>query len=201
MKAIAAQSRDHDQRTLRKFRNPRDGLVHVQLTLGDTYVCSDPEEVLTTILGSCIAACIRDPIAGVGGMNHFLLPDGTSGDRTARCYGINAMELLINDILKHGGDRRRLEAKLFGGGNVVSALTSVGSRNAAFARQFLNDEGIPIVGGDVGGEMARRIQYMPASGRARQALVRGAEPKLVEEELTALHKKTPAAASSDVEFF
>jgi len=199
--ATAVQSRDHDQRALRKFRNPRDGLVHVQLTLGDTYVSSDPGEVLTTILGSCIAACIRDPLAGIGGMNHFLLPDGTSGDRTARCYGINAMELLINDILKHGGDRRRLDAKLFGGGNVVSALTSVGSRNAAFARQFLNDEGIPIVGGDVGGESARRIQYMPASGRARQALVRGAEPKLVEEELTALHKKTPAAASSDVEFF
>jgi chemotaxis protein CheD len=194
--------RDDDQRTLRRYRNPRDGFLHVQLTLGDTYVTQDPEEVLTTILGSCIAACIRDPVSGVGGMNHFLLPDGSSGDREARCYGINAMELLINDILKHGGDRRRLEAKLFGGANVVSALTDVGSRNFAFARQFLNDEGIPIVGGDVGGEAARRIQYMPFSGRARQALVMGAEPKLVEEELTALHKKAkPAAVADDVEFF
>jgi chemotaxis protein CheD len=191
-----------EERTLRKFRNPRDGLLHVQLTLGDTYVTSDPEEVLTTILGSCIAACIRDPVTGIGGMNHFLLPDGNSGDREARCYGINAMELLINDILKHGGDRRRLEAKLFGGANVVSALTDVGSRNYAFARQFLNDEGIPIVGGDVGGDLARRIQFMPASGRARQAVVKGAEPKLVEEELTALHKKKPATPAADeVEFF
>jgi chemotaxis protein CheD len=194
--------KDDEQRTLRKFRNPRDGFLHVQLTLGDTYVTQNPEEVLTTILGSCIAACIRDPVSGVGGMNHFLLPDGTAGDREARCYGVNAMELLINDILKHGGDRRRLEAKLFGGGNVVSALTDVGSRNYAFARQFLNDEGIPIVGGDVGGDSARRIQYMPFSGRARQALVKGAEPKLVEEELTALHKKTKTAAvADDVEFF
>jgi chemotaxis protein CheD len=170
--------------------------------LGDTYVTSSPEEVLTTILGSCIAACIRDPVLGVGGMNHFLLPDGNSGDRGALCYGVNAMELLINDILKHGGDRRRLEAKLFGGGNVVAALTDVGSRNFAFARQFLTDEGIPIVGGDVGGDMARRIQYMPSIGRARQALVKGAEQRLVEEELTALHKKTKTAvAADDVEFF
>jgi chemotaxis protein CheD len=193
--------RDSEQRELRKFRNPRDGFLHVQLTLGDTYVTSEAEEVLTTILGSCIAACIRDPVAGVGGMNHFLLPDGNSGDREARCYGVNAMELLINDILKHGGDRRRLEAKLFGGANVVAALTDVGSRNYAFARQFLTDEGIPIVGGDVGGDLARRIQYMPVNGRARQAVVKGTEPKLVEEELTALHKKTQTAAAADVEFF
>jgi len=193
--------RDDEPRTLRKFRNPRDGFLHVQLTLGDTYVTSNAEEVLTTILGSCIAACIRDPVTGIGGMNHFLLPDGTAGDREARCYGVNAMELLINDILKHGGDRRRLEAKLFGGANVVSALTDVGSRNYAFARQFLTDEGIPIVGGDVGGDQARRIQYMPVSGRARQALVKGAEQKLVDEELTALHKKAKAAAADDVEFF
>lgn len=201
MTIIAKRPDKNDERALRKFRNPRDGLLHVQLTLGDTYVSSNPDEVLTTILGSCIAACIRDPVTGVGGMNHFLLPDGNSGDREARCYGVNAMELLINDILKHGGDRRRLEAKLFGGANVVSALTDVGSRNYAFARQFLNDEGIPIVGGDVGGDLARRIQFMPVSGRARQAVVKGAEPRLVEEELTALHKKTQTAAAADVEFF
>ena len=195
----ARRPRDDESRTLRKYRT-RDGFLHVQLTLGDTYVTSDPEEVLTTILGSCIATCIRDPLAGVGGMNHFLLPEGKNGDREARCYGVNAMELLINDILKHGGDRRRLEAKLFGGANVVSALTDVGSRNCAFARQFLSDEGIPVLGGDVGGDVARRIQYMPVSGRARQAVVRGAE-QLAERELTALHTKVDKAAVSDVEFF
>lgn len=201
MNVTSRKPRDTEQRALRKYRNPRDGFLHVQLTLGDTYVTSEPEEVLTTILGSCIAACIRDPVAGVGGMNHFLLPDGNSGDREARCYGVNAMELLINDILKHGGDRRRLEAKLFGGANVVAALTDVGSRNYAFARQFLTDEGIPIVGGDVGGDLARRIQFMPVNGRARQAVVKGTEPTLVQEELTALHKKMQTAAAADVEFF
>ena len=201
MNPTVRKPRSDDQRELRKYRNPRDGFLHVQLTLGDTYVTSAPDEILTTILGSCIAACIRDPLMEIGGMNHFLLPDGIAGDREARCYGVNAMELLINDILKHGGDRSRLQAKLFGGGNVVSALTDVGSRNYAFARQFLTDEGIPIVGGDVGGESARRIQFMPVSGRARQALVRGAEPTLVEQELSALHKKAQASAASDVEFF
>jgi chemotaxis protein CheD len=196
----AVKLREDEPRTLRKYRNPRDGTWVVQLTLGDTYVTSNPEEALTTILGSCIAACIRDPLAGVGGMNHFLLPDGAAGDRQ-RCYGVNAMELLINDILKHGGERKRLQAKLFGGANVVAALTDVGSRNTAFARQFLSDEGIPVVGGDVGGALARRIQYMPASGRARQVVVRGAELSLAERELVALRSKAKTATAADVEFF
>jgi len=189
-----------DQPSLRKYRNPRDGLLHVQLTLGDTYVTSDPDELLTTILGSCISACIRDPVSGIGGMNHFLLPDGKAGDRDARCYGVNAMELLINDILKHGGDRRRLEAKVFGGANVVSALTDVGSRNCSFARQFLSDEGIAIVGGDTGGSAARRIQFIPTTGRARQALVHGGG-RLAQIELTALHRKDKPEPADDVEFF
>jgi chemotaxis protein CheD len=186
---------------LRKFRNPHDGYLHVQLTLGDTYVTTNGDELLTTILGSCIATCIRDPVAGVGGMNHFLLPDSKGGDREARCYGVNAMELLINDILKHGGERSRLQAKLFGGANVVSALRDVGTRNAQFARKFLSDEGIPVLGGDTGGSFARRIQFMPVSGRARQAVVRGAEMTLVERELVALHSKVRKPAAEDVEFF
>lgn len=200
MNDTAVKLSTNERSGLRKYRNPRDGRLHVQLTLGDTYVTSDGNEVLTTILGSCIATCIRDRVTGVGGMNHFLLPDG-GGDREARCYGINAMELLINDILKHGGERSRLEAKLFGGANVVSALRDVGSRNAAFARQFLSDEGIPVVGGDVGGLLARRIQFMPVSGRARQAVVHGSERSLAERELVALHDKARQTAAADVEFF
>ncbi|MDE2184124.1 MAG: chemotaxis protein CheD [Alphaproteobacteria bacterium] len=196
-RAAATEQRAH----LRRYRSPRDGRWHVQLTLGDTYVTSDSGEVLTTILGSCIAACIRDPVSGVGGMNHFLLPDSDGHDREARCYGINAMELLINEIQKHGGDRRRLEAKLFGGGNVVAALSDVGARNVSFAKQFLADEGIALVGGDVGGNIARRIQYMPATGKALQAAVRDRSRDLVEDELSALHTVASPAPASDVEFF
>ena len=189
------------ERSLRRFRNPRDGRWHVQLTLGDTYVTSNGDEVITTILGSCIAACIRDPVSGVGGMNHFLLPHSHGNDREARCYGINAMELLINEILKRGGDKGSLEAKLFGGANVVSALSDVGSRNAAFARQFLADEGITIVGGDVGGNVARKIQYVPVTGKARQAVVVSTGRDLVERELTALETEVEKTTNADVEFF
>jgi len=190
-----------EERALRRFRNPRDGYWHVQLTLGDTYVTSEEDEVLTTILGSCIAACIRDPVMGVGGMNHFLLPNGDGRDREARCYGVNAMELLINDILKRGGDRRGLEAKLFGGANVIAALSDVGSRNSEFARQFLTDEGIAVVGGDVGGRMARRIEYSPASGRARQVKVVDSGRQLVDRELGALLERAKKSEAADVEFF
>jgi len=190
-----------NDRALRRYRNPRDGCWHVHLTLGDTYVTSDQDEVLTTILGSCISACIRDPATGIGGMNHFLLPNSEGHDREARCYGVNAMELLINDILKQGGERRRLEAKLFGGANVIATLGSVGARNAAFARQFLADEGIRVVGGDVGGNTARRIQYSPVSGRARQAIVVDYGRQLVERELDALQAPSANMASADVEFF
>ena len=190
-----------DGKGLRRFRNPRDGFWHVHLTLGETYVTGKPDEILTTILGSCVAACIRDPQKGVGGMNHFLLPRSQGHDHEARCYGVNAMELLINDIIKQGGDRGALEAKLFGGANVVAALTDVGSRNAVFARQFLENEGIAIVGGDVGGRMARRIQYNPASGRAFQAAVRDASKQLAAFELNALTTQLATTQDTSVEFF
>lgn len=152
----------------RRWRNPADGSWHVQITQGMAYVTADPREMLTTVLGSCIAACIRDAGLGVGGMNHFLLAHGRGEDRQAARYGVNAMELLINGILARGGARGRLEAKLFGGASVVAGLSDVGAANAAFAARFLADEGIALVGGDTGGMAPRRVQFWPASGRARQ---------------------------------
>ena len=134
-------------------------------------------------------------------MNHFLLPDGSGSDRDSRCYGVNAMELLINDILKHGGDRNALEAKIFGGANVVASLSDVGTRNAAFAKQFLEDENISIVGVDVGGNAARKIQYSPRSGKAKRVLVRDTARQLVEQELRASRAPVAQPESSDVEFF
>jgi chemotaxis protein CheD len=144
----------------RRFLNPQDGCWHVQLTQGETHVTTDPHEVLTTILGSCVSACIRDRVIGAGGMNHFLLPEGGGADRDAMRYGVNAMELLINGLLKLGATRQTLEAKLFGGANVIATMSGVGSRNAAFAERYLKDEGIDLVGGD--GPDRRR-----QAGRAR----------------------------------
>lgn len=194
-----AQSAGQGDEGLRRFHNRQDDNWHIQIMQGDFYVTDKPEEVLTTILGSCISACIRDPVLGVGGMNHFLLPETDGEDRNASRFGVNAMEVLINGILKRGGVRSRLEAKLFGGANVINAMSDVGSRNAAFARQFLGDEGIAVMGGDVGGTSPRRIQFWPVSGRARQLSVRIDKQELARREQVIV-RKDPAPAD-DVELF
>lgn len=152
----------------RRFFNGADRCWHVQVTQGETYVTGSGQEVLTTVLGSCIAACIRDPAAGVGGMNHFLLAQGHGEDRSALRYGVNAMELLINGLLARGAMRARLQAKLFGGAAVIAGLSDIGLANADFARRYLEAEGIALAGGDTGGTQPRRIQYWPRTGRARQ---------------------------------
>jgi chemotaxis protein CheD len=147
---------------------------------GEHAVSADPDALFTTILGSCVAACLNDPAAGVGGMNHFLLvetADGARIDDEAMRYGAYAMEVLINDLMKRGARRDRLEAKVFGGAKVIEALQDVGLANAAFVRRFLADEGIPIIAASLGGRHARRVEFWPASGRARQREVERAEPR------------------------
>jgi chemotaxis protein CheD len=149
------------------------GGLRIHVVQGEQHVTNDPHAVLTTLLGSCVAACMRDPIAGVGGMNHFLLPGGrTRGlDSLAERHGVHAMELLVNALLKHGARRDRLEAKLFGGARLIDGLTDVGRQNAEFAEKFLAAEGIRHTGGSLLGEHGRKIQFWPVSGRARQSLM------------------------------
>ena len=143
----------------------------VHVGQGEHFITSDPNVVLSTILGSCVAMCVRDPLAGVGGMNHFMLPEGAGGGSEAGRYGSFAMELLINDMLKAGARRDRLEAKLFGGGRMFDSLRDVGRSNADFAEKFLRDEGIPVVGGSLRGDGGRRLHYWPVTGRALQRAV------------------------------
>ena len=145
----------------------------VHIIQGEAKWGSGEDLVMTTLLGSCVAACMRDPVAGVGGMNHFLLPGGGDDQSRSRSesYGLYLMELLINGLLKTGARRERLEVKLFGGARTVSGLSDIGAKNAAFAKTFLQVEGITFAGGDLGGESGRRIEYWPHSGRARQILM------------------------------
>ncbi len=149
----------------------------INIVQGEQQVSNDPGVVLTTILGSCIAACMWDRDAGIGGMNHFLLPGDRNdpGQPTRGCdamrYGAFSMELLVNGLLQQGAQRRRLQAKLFGGSCMMAGLTDVGELNAAFAERFLQAEGIAIVGGSLRGNQGRRIQFWPVSGRARQTLL------------------------------
>lgn len=142
---------------------------------GEFLVSSDPQDVLSTILGSCVAAFLRDPVAGVGGLNHFLLPGNDPNDRNAMKYGLNAMELLINTLIRNGARRDRLEAKLFGGGRMVPGLTDIGAANGRFAEDFLRREGIRYLGGSLGGDHGRKIRVWPVSGQVQQMKLPAAE--------------------------
>tara|TARA_R110000782_G_scaffold117575_4_gene208008 strand:+ start:288 stop:857 length:570 start_codon:yes stop_codon:yes gene_type:complete len=145
----------------------------VHLLQGQFEVSDSPEVMITTTLGSCVACCLHDPIRGVGGMNHFLLPhgEGASGSE-ARRYGAYAIEVLINGLLRKGADRRSLECRLFGGARISDRLPDIGGQNARFARDYLEHEGVRVMlRGSVGGRQARRIQFWPVSGRARQCLL------------------------------
>lgn len=152
--------------------NESDGR-RINVIQGEYSVSADPGVVFSTILGSCVAACIRDPAAAVGGINHFLLPGNEQGEKSSEVerYGVHLMELLVNGLMKMGARRDRLEAKLFGGAKMMDRLSDIGRLNAGFAERFLKHEGIKLVGGSLGGEQGRRIQFWPVSGRARQFML------------------------------
>ena len=178
-----------------------DGLRPVHIVQGEHFVTDDPEVVLTTILGSCVAACLRDPMTGVGGMNHFLLPGGDArkGDADSVRYGVHAMELLVNALLAKGARRERLEGKLFGGARLITGLTDVGEMNATFAEDFLRREGLNHAGGSLRGDSGRRIQFWPVSGRARQVFLPKDTPEVFAREVHPAPK--PAAETGALELF
>ncbi|WP_148715587.1 chemoreceptor glutamine deamidase CheD [Chitinolyticbacter meiyuanensis] len=151
----------------RRYHDHRFGLDAVKL-LPSHYFATQENVVLVTVLGSCVAVCLRDPLAKVGGMNHFMLPDGEDGlvGAPAR-YGTNAMELLINRMMKLGARRSRLEAKVFGAAAVVAGIASwrVGERNAEFVQHYLATEGIRVLAEDLRGQQGRKLYFFPATGR------------------------------------
>ena len=139
--------------------------------LPNEYFVTDRDLMVSTVLGSCVAACIHYPVINVGGMNHFMLPDGdlnSPASATMR-YGAFAMEVLINELLKAGAVRERLQAKVFGGGAVLASMQqmNIGERNAAFVLKYLALERIPVAAQDLGGDHPRRINYFPRTGQVR----------------------------------
>lgn len=133
------------------------------------YLVTANDVMLVTVLGSCVSACVRDPVAGVGGMNHFMLPESDLGGAVSESarYGSYAMEMLINEMLKRGARRSRLEVKLFGGAAILPGFTvsNVGDRNVRFARAYAAAEGLRIAGEDLLDVVARRVHYFPRTGR------------------------------------
>lgn len=151
--------------------DPVREIANARIMPGEYYVTVE-NEMITTVLGSCISACVRDPQTGIGGMNHFLLPggDGSLAGPTDACletrYGIAAMESLLNDLIKRGARKERLELKLFGGADVLNmALGNIGQRNIAWVREFMLAERLSIAAEDLGGRRPRKIHYFPQTGR------------------------------------
>lgn len=182
--------------------------VAARLLPGEYFVTMHDEAVYTT-LGSCISTCIRDRVSGIGGMNHFMLPSSASRDSwkaadnsASTRYGNFAMEHLINDILKNGGKRQNLEVKIFGGGRIIANMTDVGLRNIAFARDYLETEGLKITSEDVGDTFPRMVVYFPATGKVRVKRLRSLHNNtIVELETKYLNTIEKKPVSGDIELF
>ena len=161
------------------------GARRISLQIGEVAASQIPV-VLDTLLGSCVAVCMYDPVLCVGGMNHILLPSCRAGERNPRC-GIHAMELLINEVMNLGGDRRRLIAKAFGGANVLQGLRvpPIGDANAKFVREFLATERIPLAAERLGGNHAVHLYFHTDTGKATVHTVDGSRlPKIIRAEGT-----------------
>lgn len=143
----------------------------VYIAQGEFAVSDIPDAIISTILGSCVATCLWDPMSKIGGMNHFLLPEGPATRSDVCSFGVNAIELLINGLIKAGADRQALCAKVFGGAEMYRGLTDAGNRNGAFVLDYLSREGIECSNKSLGGSQARRIEFTPYTGNVRQKLV------------------------------
>lgn len=194
---------------LRRFLEPNTGHMSVKILPGEYYATLQ-DEVITTVLGSCVSACIHDPEVGVGGMNHFMLPEpaasggrwgDTAAGRSAR-YGSDAMEQLVNTVLKAGGERGRLQVKIFGGGRILAQMTDIGARNIDFVRRYLKDEALALIAEDVGGTWPRHVRFYPAAGRVQVRRLNGtAGTSLADRERRYLKQLANDPIKGEVELF
>lgn len=186
VKGVVASS-PKDRLPGRRFFDSATSTWMVKVYPGEFAVTAKPDEVLVTVLGSCVSACIRDPLTGFGGMNHFMLAEDRGGvwgqEVMSTRFGNYAMEKLINELIKSGCPRERMEIKVFGGGNVIDSSQAVGSKNAEFVLRYLAEEGLNPVAQDLGGDNPRRIQYSPTTGRVVRRLLgkTDADPIIREE--------------------
>jgi chemotaxis protein CheD len=213
---MASRSRDNLPAVLpgfahiNRYWDPHEDCFAAKILPGQYYV-SLHGEMVVTVLGSCVSACIRDRIFGVGGMNHFMLPNaggasaetesGQRMDEAAR-YGVYAMEMLINEILKNGGRRDNLEVKITGGGRMLANMSDIGKRNIDFVSEFLATEGLEVVAEDLGDIYPRKVYYYPATGKMRVKKLRTMHNSTVTQRedayLQDLRKQAP---QGDVELF
>jgi chemotaxis protein CheD len=192
-----------------RFWERDTGRWTVKLLPGECYVTRQ-DEAIVTVLGSCISACIRDPDTGLGGMNHFMLPDRresfsgnpATGFNEINRYGCFAMESLINHLARHGAQRKRLELKVFGGGRILKPMIDIGARNIAFIHSWARTEGVRLASQDLGGIQPRKLVYFPATGRARVLKLPAIENRgVADRELSYLEHLVEQPNEGQVEIF
>lgn len=182
-------------------------MIAAKILPGEYYVTRQ-DELVTTVLGSCVSACIRDKESGIGGMNHFMLPQTNSGKGSdaivgiATRYGNYAMEHLINTILSNGGKRKNLEVKVFGGGKIIPALTDVGMKNIDFVLNYLDQENLKILSHDLGDIYPRKVVYFPKTGKVAMKKIQDLHnDTIIQREKQYISTLKNAPVAGDVELF
>lgn len=193
-----------------RYWDRQQNVAAAKILPGEFYVSSQGE-MISTVLGSCISACIRDTKIGVGGMNHFMLPESADGkdsweqnakNGASSRYGNWAMEFLINEILKQGGRKQNMEVKLFGGGQILANMTDVGKRNIEFAIQYLEQECLKVIAKNVGGPFLRKVLYFPDTGSVKMRKLKAHHNNTVERrEKEYLSSITSKPKTGDIELF
>lgn len=180
-----------------------DGMPVARVLPGEYYVSSQRESI-TTVLGSCVSACLFDPLAGVAGMNHFLLPDGSTEHAGAsERYGIAAMESLINGLMKVGASKDRLVVKLFGGASVIETSSlRIGEMNVKFVREFMKSEGFAVAAEDLGDVFPRKVRLYVKDGRVMVKRLRSMQKRVIDDiESRYRSSLSPQKQTGDIELF
>lgn len=195
---------------INRYWDRERNLFAAKILPGEYYVTTQ-EEIIVTVLGSCVAACIRDRVFRIGGMNHFMLPvrldDGDDSWKStslsaATRYGNFAMEHLINDILKHGGLRKNLEVKIFGGGRILAQMTDIGHRNIAFVTDYIKTEGLRLAAENVGDIYPRKVVYNPLTGKVLMKKLRSMHNNtIVERETAYLDQLQQEPVAGEIDLF
>ena len=195
---------------IKRYWDKTNDIFAAKILPGEYYVTAN-NEAIVTVLGSCVSACIRDKVFGIGGMNHFMLPinknatnEKISAMGNAARYGNFAMEQMINDILKNGGTRENLEVKIFGGGRVLQNMQSldVGNGNINFVREYIATEQLKLIGEDVGDIFPRKVIYFPLTGKVKVKKLRQMHNRtIIEREDSYLSSFEEKPVTTDIELF
>ncbi len=195
---------------IKRYWDKTHGQYAAKILPGEFYVTTH-DEMIVTVLGSCISACVRDKVFGIGGMNHFMLPMSAVNSQhdpeskwssEATRYGNFAMEALINEVLKNGGRRENLEIKVFGGGRILENKTDVGDKNIQFVREFIHTEGLKLIAEDLGDIYPRKVHYFPVTGKVKMKKLRALHNNtVVEREKKYIDSLESAPIAGEIDLF